>query len=193
MDIKDKIIKEALELFNEKGIKFSMDSLARKLNMAKKTIYANFPSKDELSVAIIHSIFKNIKDQEKNIMNSDLPIIDKLKKVLTLLPDNINNFNYGRLYELRSMRPDLYSYVDDHFKADWENTTFLFNEAITDGVIREFDMTVMRNILIGIFQSIFDPYSPIENCGDYKRTLEDMVELLLRGVIIQVDEKKQKI
>ena len=189
MDIKDKIIKEALELFNEKGIRFSMDSLARKLNMAKKTIYANFPSKDELSVAIIHSIFKNIKDQEKNIMKSDLPIIDKLKKVLTLLPDNINNFNYGRLYELKSMRPDLYSYVDDHFKADWENTTFLFNEAITHGVIREFDMTVMRNILIGIFQSIFDPYSPIENCGDYKRTLEDMIELLLRGVIIQVDEQ----
>jgi len=184
MDIKDKIIKEALELFNEKGIKFSMDSLARKLNMAKKTIYANFPSKDELAVEVIHSIFKNIKDQEKNIMNSDLPIIDKLKKVLTLLPDNIHNFNYGRLYELRTMRPDLYSYVDDHFKSDWENTTFLFNEAITHGVIREFDMTVMRNILIGIFQSIFDPYSPIENCGDYKRTLEDMVELLLRGVII---------
>ncbi len=184
MDIKEKIIISALELFNEKGIKFSMDSLAGKLNMAKKTIYANYPSKDELSVAIIHSIFKNIKDQEKIIMESNLPILDKLEKVLTLLPNNIDNFNYGRLYELRSMRPDLYTYVDEHFKSDWENTTFLFDEAINQGLIREFDMTVMRNILIGIFQSIFDPYSPIENCGDYKRTLEEMIELLLRGVII---------
>ncbi|WBW96823.1 TetR/AcrR family transcriptional regulator [Oceanirhabdus sp. W0125-5] len=184
MDIKEKIIKTALELFNDKGIKFSMDSLAKKLNMAKKTIYANFPSKDDLAVEMIHSIFKNIKDQEKNIMESDIPIIDKLKKVLTLLPDNINNFNYGRLYELRAMRPDLYVFVDNHFKADWENTTFLFNQAISQKVIREFDMKVMRNILIGIYQSIFDPYSPIENYGDYKRTLVDMIDLVLRGVII---------
>lgn len=184
MDIKDRITKAALELFNEKGIKFSMDSLAGKLNIAKKTIYANYSSKDELIIEVIHSIFKNIKEQEKNIMESNIPSLDKLKNVLTLLPENIDNFNYGKLYELRVLRPDLYLYVDAHLKADWENTAFLFNKAINEGVIREFDMNVMRNILIGIYQNVFDPYSPIENYRTYKDTLKDMIELVLRGVIL---------
>lgn len=50
MDIKEKIILKASQLFREKGIKAtSMDELASSLGISKRTIYINFEDKNIFS------------------------------------------------------------------------------------------------------------------------------------------------
>ena len=48
MDAKLMIIKEALLIFSVNGLNFSMDSLATKLKMSKRTVYELVGSKENL-------------------------------------------------------------------------------------------------------------------------------------------------
>ena len=54
MDIRDRIIEGAAELFKTYGIKsVTMDSLANQFGMSKRTIYEVFSDKDELLMAVL--------------------------------------------------------------------------------------------------------------------------------------------
>ena len=46
--IKSRILDATIEIFNEYGLKFTMDELASRLAMSKKTIYSVFPDKHAL-------------------------------------------------------------------------------------------------------------------------------------------------
>ena len=49
MDIKDRIVQEAGQLFLEYGIKnISMDQLASSIGISKRTIYENFEDKEQI-------------------------------------------------------------------------------------------------------------------------------------------------
>ena len=42
MTLKERIMEATIDEFNEKGVKFTMDDLAKRLTMSKKTIYKVF-------------------------------------------------------------------------------------------------------------------------------------------------------
>lgn len=51
--IKDRIMKAFIEEIREKGMKFSMDDLARRLGISKRTLYEHFSSKVEILETIM--------------------------------------------------------------------------------------------------------------------------------------------
>jgi AcrR family transcriptional regulator len=48
MEIRNAILEGTIQVFNEKGLKFTMDDIASLLGMSKKTIYKVFRDKEEL-------------------------------------------------------------------------------------------------------------------------------------------------
>ena len=47
-EIKEKIIIAAIEEFGKKGLKFTMDDIAKNLGMSKKTLYNVYANKEEM-------------------------------------------------------------------------------------------------------------------------------------------------
>ena len=47
-NIKNEILNATITVFNKKGMKFTMDDVAKEAGMSKKTIYAVFSDKQEL-------------------------------------------------------------------------------------------------------------------------------------------------
>ena len=71
MDLKDRIIDEAGRLFVKHGIKrISMDEIASKLGISKRTIYQNFKDKEDLLLQYIRNLelmqIEYLKDLSKN-------------------------------------------------------------------------------------------------------------------------------
>ena len=71
MDLKDRIIDQAGELFVKHGIKrISMDEIASKLGISKRTIYQNFKDKEDLLLQYIRHLelmqIEYVKDLSKN-------------------------------------------------------------------------------------------------------------------------------
>lgn len=50
--MRERIIKAAIESLQAEGLKFSVDTIASKLKISKKTIYKFFPDKETLAYAI---------------------------------------------------------------------------------------------------------------------------------------------
>jgi len=51
-NIQQDILTTTLELFNDKGLDFTMDDIAQSMHIAKKTIYRFFSSKEDLLKAV---------------------------------------------------------------------------------------------------------------------------------------------
>ena len=101
--MKEDIVKRALNDFMQYGFKtFTMDDLANKMGMSKKTLYEHFPSKQDLvdacldyalemsctnvttfvqgEVSVIENVYRNQKKvQEVFNINSDRPILELQK------------------------------------------------------------------------------------------------------------------
>lgn len=80
---KEQIIESARELFTQYGYKrVSMDEIAKKANVTKRTIYAYFKDKDELFTYFITEEVKEMKGIIETIETEQLPFFDKINKTI---------------------------------------------------------------------------------------------------------------
>ena len=59
--MRDKIIDATVEEFKQNGLKFTMNDLAKRLGISKKTIYTVFESKQAVLVAVVRSLCGRFK------------------------------------------------------------------------------------------------------------------------------------
>ena len=70
MELQEQILEVTLKVFNQKGLKFTMDDIAHELGISKKTIYTVFKNKEELFLTMVDYIFDGIKESEQQVMRS---------------------------------------------------------------------------------------------------------------------------
>ena len=76
---KERILIATIKLFNEKGLKFTMDDIAAELKISKKTIYQIFKDKESMFLHMVDYCFDAIKESEKVIIDSvELSTTDKI-------------------------------------------------------------------------------------------------------------------
>lgn len=68
--MKNRITEESVKSLQQEGLKFSVDTLAEKLKISKKTIYKYFPDKEALAVAVYEKFYTDLKEKFENIINS---------------------------------------------------------------------------------------------------------------------------
>ena len=87
MELKETILEGTLKAFNEKGLKFTMDDIAEKLGMSKKTIYTVFEDKESLFLAMVDYLFDSIKESERQVVeDKSLTTLEKVRTILCVLP-----------------------------------------------------------------------------------------------------------
>ena len=69
MELKETILEGTIKVFNQKGLKFTMDDIAGELGMSKKTIYTIFRDKESLFLATVDYLFDSVKESEKQVLN----------------------------------------------------------------------------------------------------------------------------
>ena len=89
MDIKDRIIEKACELYFQYGVKnTSMDELAASLGISKRTIYKNFKDKEDILKSLIlklrderNKVFKGFIVEGLNAIEMFIKVIETQKKM----------------------------------------------------------------------------------------------------------------
>ncbi len=66
--MKNKIIEESITNLQQEGLRFSVDTLAERLKVSKKTIYKYFPTKEVLAYAIYEKFYRDLNDKITNIL-----------------------------------------------------------------------------------------------------------------------------
>lgn len=180
---KERILKGTIQAFNEKGLKFTMNDLARILGMSKKTIYVEFTDKNSLFLAMVDYLFDGIKESEEEIINNtDIDIVDKITTMLGVLPESYKDIDLRQLYMLKDKYPVIYKRVEERFENGWQQTIELLKEAMEEGKVRKVNVDIFKMMMEAALEQFFQRDILIYNSLSYEEGLKEVVGILMNGI-----------
>lgn len=118
--MKEEIVKRALNDFMQYGFKsFTMDDLANKMGMSKKTLYEYFPSKQDLVEATLdHALEMSCKKVE-TFVQGEGSVIENVYRNQKKVKEFFNINSYRPIWELQKYYPKTYERMEIEFaKSD---------------------------------------------------------------------------
>ena len=108
--MKEKILEKATELFIELGFKsVTMDDIASKLGISKKTIYTHFSNKTKLVEATTFYLFENICGGIDLICAKKQNSIEELFEIKTFVLRNLQDEKSSPQHQLQKYYPEIFS------------------------------------------------------------------------------------
>ncbi len=185
MELKEQILEAVAWEFNEKGIKFTMDDIAKRLGISKRTLYAEIPDKESVFIDAVDYVFGAIKECEKEIAeDTSLDIVDKLRKILIVLPQKYRTIDFRKLYSLKSKYPKIYKKIETRIETQWETTFAIMEEAMKQGRIKKINLTVFQAIFSGTIEHYLSRSILIDSQITYEEALKQMLEIIMNGIVI---------
>ena len=183
--MREKIIDAAIEAFTENGLKFTMNDLARKLGISKKTIYTVFPDKNSLVLEMVDYCFASIKESEQRVIqNPSLDTVGKIRAILGVLPEGYRELDLRQLYQLKERYPEVYEKVKSRLETGWESTISLLEQGITEGKIRNIQIPILKTMMEATLEQFFQRDVLVQNGISYHEALDEVVSILIDGITI---------
>jgi len=190
--IKDIILKEGFRSVISNGIKsFTVENLASKLSMSKKTIYQYFPKKELLIKKIIDFRMQKLTKEFNQIIKDEKDPIIQFVKIREHNISFANKVNLKKLTYLKSRYPDIWEIIEK-YRMDRKNIyNQIFIEAKSQGYLREgLDPKVCASIYINVFNSIFQPDFMNDNNLSIDTTIAHTQTIISNGFFNKTAIKK---
>lgn len=177
--MKEQIILSSIESLRREGLKFSVDSLAEKLKISKKTVYKYFPDKQSLALALYERYYAETIAQAKAVCGDESARSRLLRLYFDsramIRPEIFNKYNLnGQIASYtREKEDELWAVVSGSFgdRAKNESETYRLivdgafdkvfqQDAAADGVIAQ-----LEQILWQTNSSVFLQCSPWRTCA----------------------------
>ena len=183
METRQMILEGTIRAFNRKGLKFTMDDVAKELSMSKKTIYTIFRDKESLFFAMVDYLFDSIKESEQCVLNDEsLDMLEKIRKVLGVIPEGYREIDFRQLYLLREKYPAIYQRVEERLETGWENTIALLEQGMREGVVRKVDIPIVKMMMEAAIEQFFQRDILLQNGISYMDALDEVVDILVDGI-----------
>lgn len=163
-DMKDKIVQASIEGLRKEGLKFSVDLLANKLKISKKTIYKYFPDKETLSIALYETYYSDAAKQAEKLISKNTK--ESYKELLYIYFDS-KRMTHNDIFNKYKLNQTIYAYTKEKSDCLWEIIAASFV-----GKLSETDKKVLRIIVDGSFEKL------CEDCMVLEGVIERLVKLL---------------
>lgn len=181
--MKARIMKAFLEEIHEKSMKFTMDDLAKRLGISKRTLYEHFSSKTEILDAIIDSTLQEFDEKTAAIVNDpQLTLIEKIKGAITVVPKYNDFYNWQILEQMKKSHPAQWQRVHTAIN-EWDALRELIEEGIRQGEIVDQNVPLLMKLIIDATNSTLDRQFFFENRITVSEALDAIVDALLYGII----------
>ena len=181
--IKNIILKEGSKSVLLDGIKsFTVENLASRLSMSKKTIYQHFPSKECLIRKIIDSRLKNLTNEFNEIIKKESDSMIQFIKIREHNIKFVNKINLKRLMYLKTRYPDIWEIIEEYRFNRKTIYSEIFSLAKSQRYLREnLDPKICAALYINIFNSTFQPEFMNDNNLSIDLTIAHVKEVVLNG------------
>lgn len=185
-ETKNIIMEGCIRVFNDKGLKFTMDDVAARCHISKKTLYLVFNDKEELFFAMVNYVFDGIKESERKVMTDDsLSTLEKIRKILGVLPESYTEIDFSQLFSLKEKYPKIYKKVEERLETGWETTISLIEKGQKEGVIKPIHIPIVKMMLEASLEQFFQRDVLVKNRISYKTALNEVVNILVDGIIVK--------
>lgn len=190
MNKKEEVIKAARELFELYGFKkVSMDEIAKKSNVTKRTIYTYFKDKNDLIKYFLYEELGNMKDMVSEIENENMDFAKKIHKLISTLLEYRKSSKILQKFSMESKNLSLgianegYDIVN---KTIINEVKTLLEKAIKEGHVKKCNTDLSSFIIYKIYVALmFEWDKPI----DKNEVTESIMKILTNGLFYQGGEK----
>ncbi len=185
MEVKDRILQKAHELFNRYGIRsVSMDDIAAQLGMSKKTLYQSYTDKGELVDAIFSSVLEENKQKCIVCRESGKNAIDEILQSFEMVKDMFATMHPSVLFDMQKYHPGTFKKFENFrngflLKIIKEN----LENGIEEGLYREdIDTDIISRYRLHSIMLSFDSNVFPTNKTDLIYIEEQLLQHFLHGV-----------
>lgn len=168
---KEKIVEEALKLFQAHGIKsITVDRIAKHLRMSKRTIYEIFPDKTAIVNGCIELYQTNIRRRNQDIIEASPNVMLALLRLKDVITTEQGAINTNFFADIQHFYPQLIVQENDRY-GDFSHGQIvkLAEKGILEGVFRnEMNTDIFAKTLLALLRLIentdlFQQYYPNRN------------------------------
>lgn len=172
--MREKIIQEVIKNFEIKGVKFTLDDIAKGLSISKKSIYEYFSGKDDLLTSTVDYVFDDVLKQQYDILASSMSNVDKLKNMLCVYP-SMMQINDEKMDKFEELYPSIYKHIHRRFVTNWEMTFKALNTCIESGELKVVEHNIFKTIFVGLFDSVL-------NQSNQQDLLRKCIDVIFEGL-----------
>ncbi len=143
-----KYIIKALQIFKQEGLKLSLDELADRMSVSKKTLYNHFDSKEDLHTACMRCMFDELNQKISVLTDESMNAIDSLKEGFIGLEKVLLQMSPPFIHDMQRLYPDM-----------------VYSSHATD--VDFFKQRIMENIEKGIKEGLYNPKLDVSFFSQY--------------------------
>ena len=195
MEVKERILEKAHELFNRYGIRsVSMDDIATQLGMSKKTLDQYYADKDEL----VHAVFTKVLEGNKsNCCMAEQHAEDALHEVFLAfdkVQEMFAHMNPAVLFDMEKYHPGTYKTFKEYQNGFlYKMITANLERGVREGLYREdMDIDVLTRFRIHSVMLPFDPDVFPNNRSQLVHIEQVLLEHFLYGLVTTKGQKQMQ-
>jgi AcrR family transcriptional regulator len=189
---RQEILDHSREMFLREGFnKTTMDDIAGRMKISKKTIYKNFASKEELvREALVNFVLSN-KQKINELANSQLNAIEKCFDMLSFVGTILIQISEKFLNDIRTFMPDLWNEIDRiRTKILYPNLKAIIEQGQHEGYFIDSEKS---DALVALFiisiRGVINPDTLLENKLTPVKAAQSIIELLINGILTDKGRK----
>ncbi len=185
-ELREKILNFSIQEFSKRGFSaVSLDEISRRLHISKKTIYRLFPTKRDLFIETVFSIFLGLTDKAIPIFNdSTLEPLQKISKIINTIYSYLSTVSPLILNDLKIYFPGSYKQFLDFREFMIQRYKGIFIEAQKKGLLRkDIKVDFVIDLMINVANSIITPDYIISRNTTIKEVLSNLLNIVLIGIL----------
>lgn len=179
-DVRQNIIEEASKLFHKEGIRnVTMDTIAHKLVMSKRTLYQIFSDKEELLLACVMQHEEEERAKAEHYFSKNSNVLDFLLNLFITRLTELDNIEPQFFHDLE-LYPSVVAHIKEHKRSLEAASVEFLNRGKEQGMFRpEVNFNVVMRLLSDGLESML---SNLMACHYSQRELFcNTVVLIIRG------------
>ena len=184
--LKETWVKELATLYLQHGLgKFTMDKIAKKLNISKATLYKYFASKDEIIDAVVQFKIQEIIAYENLLSDSNIDFsqrfFDIIKSASIMLAEISGQF----LYDTKHKPPELFDKMNTFQDRALYAAEQFYQQGIDHGVLKNIDPKILALTDKMFIQAVSNPRFLQEHGISVKDAFDSYFLMKSQGIFIQ--------
>ncbi|RYZ56184.1 MAG: TetR/AcrR family transcriptional regulator [Sphingobacteriales bacterium] len=192
MEVLDKILGASVELFRQYGFKtITMDDIARKGGISKKTLYQHFANKNEVVNESVTWYQCRITDMCKNMIDDSENAVEGMVRIMSMFDQLHRQINPMALLELERFYPDGFrKFRENLLENDVAAIRTNLVRGIKEGYYRsDINADFMARYRMELSLIMFQPNLLVTDRFDLKSVAYEISEHFLYGIMTPKGEK----
>jgi AcrR family transcriptional regulator len=181
-----KILSRSRVMFMTQGISaVTMERIAARQGISKKTLYRFFPNKNELIAAVVEDQISEMREEILEISRTGESLLDRMRAILRVVSERLAGLGENLIRDIYYKEPEIWERVD-RFRRETVLgiITKLLDEGRRSGFIRkDVDTRLLPTIFLNALGSILSPSQFLAMPVPPAKVFDQLIHILFGGIL----------